>query len=139
MNKKTILILLPVIITGLVLMVLQNGNVFAQPGSETDPVISLSYLETALSCQPVSLEGGEELRIEPGLGIILIEGSCGLISPEGGRSRITDVSEGTVFTEDIELIPGHMYIPIMLDDGEVEFIIQAWQTSTIAIPGGSGR
>lgn len=112
---------------------------YAQPGSESDPVVSLSYLETATSYQPVVLEGGEELSINSGAGVILIQGSAGLVVPVGAQSKIIDISDGSALTGDIEMLPGHMYIPVMLDAGDLKFIIRPWQSSIIAIPGGEGR
>ena len=121
---------------------LAGRAVHAQPGSESDPVVSLSYLETATSYQTVALEGGEELTVNSGSGIILVQGSAGLVVPQGLRSNIIDISDGDVYSTDTEMIPGHMYIPILineLDENDSGFVVRAWQTSVIAIPGGSGR
>jgi hypothetical protein len=138
--KNTLLrIRIPAIIAILTAIVFSGIIAYAQPGSETDPVVSLSYLETATSFQPVALEGGEELSIESGSGVILIQGSAGLVVPIGGQSKIIDISDGSVMTGDIEMLAGHMYIPIMLDSGDLKFIIRPWESSVIAIPGGSGR
>ena len=111
----------------------------AQPGSETDPAVSLSYLETAIGFSPVQLEGGEELLIDSGRGIVLVSGAAGLVLAGDLRTKIIDISDGLVLTGDIDLVPGHMYIPIALDNSVTAITLQAWQSSIIAIPGGTGR
>jgi hypothetical protein len=121
------------------IVVYRAGITYAQPGSETDPVVSLSYLETAMSFNVVPLEGGEELRVKTGLGIILVEGSANLVLAPESRSRIVDITAGEVHDSEIEMVPGHMYFPVNLDGLVDAITIQAWQTSYIAIPGGSGR
>ena len=115
------------------------GFVYAQPGTETDPVVSLSYLESALSVSPIILEGGEEFSVPSGRGIALIEGSSIIRPPSDVRWWIIDVSTGEISQEPVDMLPGHMYIPVSESSEDAQFVLQAWQTSTLAIPGGAGR
>jgi hypothetical protein len=120
------------------LALLASGNLLAQPGTEADPVVSLSYLEAALGTDPVVLEGGEELPIPPGRGVALIEGRCRLSPPAGGSWWVLDVSSGEVLAAQIEMVRGHWYVPIAAEGLTGRFQVQAWQTSTVAVPAGAG-
>ncbi len=110
----------------------------AQPGTETDPVVSLSYLDKALALSPVVLEGGEDLKVACGREIALLDGSCRLSPPEG-RCWILDVSGGEVLSGTVEMTVGHVYIPICDAGADALFTLQARQSSTVAIPGGTGK
>ncbi len=129
-----------VIVTGaLVFGCLTIGGIHAQPGSETDPVVSLSYLDTALAMSPIVLEGGEDIRVAGGRGLSLIEGTCRLSPPDGDRSWILDISAGEVLHGEVDMQEGHYYLPLSENTDTVEFTLLAWQTSTVAIQGGAGR
>ncbi len=112
---------------------------WAQPGTETDPVISLSYLDTAMSMSPVVLEGGEEFRVSSGRTIVLLDGTARLSPPSEGRTWIVDTTSGEVHETGIDLTVGHLYIPVADDSETAVFTVMAWQSSTIAVPGGTGR
>jgi len=132
-------VLVPLLIITVIVAV---ENTRAQPGTESDPVVSLSYLDTALAYTPVSLEGGEDFRFTGGRGIVLLTGSCRLSLPAdttGGRFWVVDTTVGEVHESGIDMIAGHMYVPVSNEPTSAIFTIQAWQTSTIAVPGGTGQ
>ena len=57
-------ILIILIFTASALIVSQHAH--AQPGTQADPAVSLSYLRTAMSMQPMSIEGGEDIQVAAG-------------------------------------------------------------------------
>jgi len=112
--------------------------VYAQPGTDVDPFISLSYLQAATSLNPVSLEGGEDLEVTGGFGLVLLEGSAKLFPPEDSDAWIVDSTDGQIYVDSVEMTAGHIYIPICSDSSE-SFALQAMQDSVIGIPGGAGK
>lgn len=113
-------------------------NISAQPGTETDPVVSLSYLEQTLRLDAVVLEGGEEFPVLPGRGVILLDGSCVLSGPDTGQVWFVDVTDGDVYDGAVMMVEGHYYYPLTVAGESVTFTIEAMQTSVVAVPGGSG-
>jgi len=131
-------VLVPLMIFAVILV---YTGASAQPGTETDPVVSLSYLETALSYTPISLEGGEDFRFNGNGGVMLINGNSRMSLPtdtSGGRFYIVDITEGVVHETDVDMVAGHMYVPVSDEPASAIFTVQAWQRSTIAVPGGTG-
>jgi len=120
------------------LLAITAFSVYAQPGTDADPFISLSYLNAATSLTPVSLEGGEELMITGGFGIVLLEGYAKLFPPDDSDSWIIDTTSGDIHTGDVDMSEGHMYVVVSENEG-ADFVLQARQESIVAIPGGSGR
>jgi len=116
-----------------------GGRLNAQPGTEADPVVSLSYLEKALAYSPVVLEGGEDFPLAAGRGIILVEGTCSLLPPSEGRGRVVDLTDGVVTDGSVTMEPGHMYLPLSDGDRPADFIARAVRTCVLAVPGGVGR
>src|SRR5665648_1214968 len=72
MKKITIIVLIGVLILGI-------GGVSAAvntPGSETDPVVTKSYVDSKVSYLPVKLEAGQTLIGDEGTEIILRSGEA---------------------------------------------------------------
>jgi hypothetical protein len=115
-----------------------NAGLHAQPGTQTDPVVSLSYLETALRTEAVLLEGGEEFPVAGGRGVALLEGTCRLSGPPGGGWWIVDATDGAVHRAYIDMVPGHLYLPVANAAEDATFTLEAMQNSTVAVPAGSG-
>ena len=113
-------------------------TVYAQPGTDVDPFISLRCLQAATSLNPVSLEGGEDLEVTGGFGLVLLEGSAKLFPPEDSDSWIVDSTDGQIYVDAVDIIAGHVYIPVCSDNSE-SFALQAMQDSVIGIPGGAGK
>jgi len=135
-RSREITRLIPFAIAAVILF-MYISSVSAQPGTDADPVISLSYLESALSYSPVVLEGGEDLDIACGSPVILVTGNC-FIMPGTDDCHIIDLTDGDVMDESASMDPGHLYVVISTDD-ESTFTVRSIQSSTIAITGGSGR
>jgi len=112
--------------------------VSAQPGGESDPVVSLSYLQAELAYVQVLLEGGEEIGMAGGRGIVLVEGSCRLRVPPDSGWLIIDVTSGETYGESLDMMPGHFYLPVAESGPTERYTLQAWQRSTVVVPGSAG-
>ncbi|MFH1677085.1 MAG: hypothetical protein ABIC40_08670 [bacterium] len=110
----------------------------AQPGSETDPVVSVSYLDSVMGFDPVTVEGGEELIVPAGRGLILLEGACKIDPPSSGNFRIVNVTTGEITRESTEMVVGNLYITVSENRKSSVFKIKAWRNSTVAVPPNSG-
>lgn len=126
-------------ITTIIAVIVSAVALAAQPGTQTDPVVSLSYLKEASRIAPVSLEGGEEFIVATGKEIVLLEGRCRLQPPVGNsRLWIVNVRTGAVVTEAVEMTLGGCYL-LIAENPEAHFSVQAWESAVIALPGGSGE
>lgn len=121
---KRILIL--ALITGLI--GLGVGHIFAAPGDENDPVITLSYIQSVLMpsltkqieqaaapvFQVVNIEAGKTVICEAGTELILRKGTAAVISTEkGGLANVTsgvDLADGTA-------LPANSLVIVPLSDG----------------------
>lgn len=86
------------------------GAASAMPGSEGDPLITLSYLESRLGtagggAEVVQLAKGKNLTGEPGTGIVVVKGSV-----TAAGENLVDVTEGSLTEEDTSLFLYHNYI-----------------------------
>ena len=120
------------------LAILSTAKIAAQPGTQSDPVVSLSYLKTAVAMQPVTIEGGEDYQVAPGKSVALLQGRVRLTPPAGSGCWILSVKTGTVCSDAVEMTPGSYYI-LIAENSDARFTLQAWEASTIALPGGSGE
>ncbi len=136
LSSRYLLLPLLLVLISLACLLL-TGRLDAQPGTENDPILSLSYLESALRVDPVILEGGEEFPISSGRGLALLEGRCMIIPPDSGRWWILDITKGEIHRNSMEMSIGHWYVPVS-EDGRAGFALQALQASTVAVPAGSG-
>jgi len=86
------------------------GATSGTPGSEGDPLVTLSYLEERLQgdgavSEKVKLEKGQRLTGTPGTTLILLGGS---VTATG--NGLVDVTEGGMAKEETSLFPYHSYI-----------------------------
>jgi hypothetical protein len=114
------------------------GLAAAQPGGESDPVVSLSYLEAELAYSQIVLEGGEEFSVTGGRGIVLVDGNCRLNIPAGSAWKVVDITSGEVADASLDMQPGHFYLPVPEAGESGTCTLLAWQRSALAIPGSSG-
>jgi hypothetical protein len=141
-NKKLIIFGTAGIVVGTGLyMSLGNANSFASAGSETDPLISLSYLEQRISevkkyvddkisgsnnsnsnkLEVIELKSGQKIIGREGTEFILRSGKAiAQVSDLGG---ISDVTEGVDLKEG-ENIPRNHQLIIPRDDGRGLVIIE---------------
>ncbi|MFA7636941.1 MAG: hypothetical protein WCX81_04170 [Monoglobales bacterium] len=110
------------LITGLVIVAICTAAVLASTGSEEDPLISKSYLDsvflntvkTETSFSVVSLKAGQKLTGDAGCELILRQGSATIFSTEKGG--ISDVTIGGDHPNGSDMPPNHLLI-VPLGDG----------------------
>ena len=119
MKKKISKILITLfVIAGLTV----TYTVMANPGSDSDPVISFSYLteifkpevKKELTFQVVSVSEGESLTGTAGTEMILRMGKAAIFATESGG--LSDVTAGYDLPDGTEMPPNHLLI-VPKDDG----------------------
>ncbi|HEX9745799.1 MAG TPA: hypothetical protein VGB30_10275 [bacterium] len=108
---------------------------YAQPGTETDPVVSVSYLSDSMSLSAIELEGGEDFPLIQGYPVILIGGSCRMNF--SGDGMVVDTTSGEIHTGTFEMAPGHMYYPFQGSDVSA-FKLIAYSITRVAVSGITG-
>lgn len=111
--KRKFIVILAVICTLLV-----AASYAAQPGSEGDPLITKSYIESVLypemKFKVVEVPAGKSVICSAGTEMILRMGTCSIIgSQKGGVSDVTmgyDLADGTN-------VQGNHLLIVPLDDG----------------------
>ncbi len=93
-------------------------GMLASPGDDTDPIITLSYIEDVLkgemSFKVVNLKKGDILIGEAGTELVLRMGSAKIIATQKGG--VADLTAG-VDLPDGEAMPSNHYLVIPVDDG----------------------
>ncbi len=110
------------LITGLVIVAICTAAVLASTGSEEDPLISKSYLDTVflntvkteMSFSVVSLTAGQQIVGDAGCEMILRMGKATIFSTEKGG--ISDVTIGGDHKDGSEMPANHLLI-VPVGDG----------------------
>lgn len=117
-----------IVLIGIVILVLGATTVFSEPGSEDDPLISLSYLEDRLDqlklyideklegtaneastgMEVVELKAGQSMVGRSGTEIILRGGKATVIAGELGG--LSDVTGGKDLKMNVSIPPNHLLI-----------------------------
>ncbi len=89
------------IVVGLCLMTFMMAGVVmavadTQPGSESDPVVTKSYVDARTAFTPISLKAGQKLIGQEGCEIILRSGEATAI--DNGANGISDLTAGVDLT-----------------------------------------
>ncbi len=120
MNKKKLSV--KVLVIALTLCMAVTYLVYAQPGTDSDPVISLSYLKSVfkpevkeeLTFKVVNVSAGQALICDGGTELILRMGTANAIATaKGGLADVTsgyDVSDG-------KQINGNHHLIVPIGDG----------------------
>lgn len=125
-----------VILTGIIATMQLGSTIKAQPGTESDPIVSLSYLKGASGLVSVTLEGGEDMKILSGSSIILLSGNSKIKPPDSG-SYIVNATTGEIIRSETTLKTGNLYFLIGKDKAS-EFSLLALGQSVAAVPGITG-
>lgn len=110
------------LITGLLIVVICTAAVLANTGSEEDPLISKSYLDTVflntvkteMSFSVVSLSKGQQIVGDAGCEMILRQGKATIFSTEKGG--ISDVTLGGDHPNGSDMPANHLLI-VPVGDG----------------------
>lgn len=94
------------------------GSYAAQPGTEADPLITKSYIESVvvpqMKFQVVNVPAGKSLICSAGTELILRMGECSVIGTQKGG--VSDVTMGFDLADGIVVQGNHLLI-VPLDDG----------------------
>lgn len=120
MKKITIIVLIGVFILGI-------GGVSAAvntPGSESDPVVTKSYVDSKVSYLPVKLEAGQTLIGDEGTEIILRSGEATAI--DNGANGVSDVSAGKDLMTGNPVAANHLLLIPRKDGRGIAVSTEAW-------------
>ena len=120
MKKITIIVLIGVFILGI-------GGVSAAvntPGSETDPVVTKSYVDSKVSYLPVKLEAGQTLIGDEGTEIILRSGEATAI--DNGANGVSDISAGKDLMTGNVVVANHLLLIPRKDGRGIVVTTEAW-------------
>lgn len=79
-----------------------------QPGSEADPVVTKSYVDSRTSYSPISLTAGQKLIGGEGTEIILRSGEATAI--DNGANGISDLTIGTDLMTGSQVVTNHLLL-----------------------------
>ncbi len=114
MRKRTFIM---AIIAALVLGMLCGYAVFGAsdgPGTDSDPLVSKSYVDTKLTYTPIQLTAGQKLIGKEGTEIILRSGEATAI--DNGANGISDITAGTDLMTGMQVALNHLLL-VPRDDG----------------------
>jgi|GEM_PF-1153138 len=80
----------------------------AEPGSEQDPVITKSYLESFYKWQTVTLKEGQKLILDLSVEVVVLSGEVEAISTEAGG--VIDLTKGMELKNKEIILPYHLIL-----------------------------
>ena len=131
MKKKRLISFVAVV---MLVIVAATYMVYAEPGTENDPVVTLSYIKEIfkpeLTFKVVEVAAGKTIYGEAGTEMVLRMGKGGIIATEkGGVADLTagcDLSKGTA-------IPANHHLLVPVDDGRG---LKVTENSLVMVKGG---
>ncbi|MCL1982056.1 MAG: hypothetical protein FWG53_03050 [Clostridiales bacterium] len=121
MKKKLLLAagVVVLLIVGAVAWAASDG-----PGSESDPVVSKSYVDAKTSFEPIQLEEGQKLIGVEGTEIILRSGEAFAI--DNGENGVSDLTSGKDLMSGDQVAANHLLL-VPRDDGRgIMALTEAW-------------
>ena len=115
-----------VMVTSCVLILgigLASGAV-STPGSETDPVVTKSYVDSKVSYQPVRLEAGQKLIGDEGTEVILRSGEATAI--DNGANGVSDITAGSDLMTGNRVAANHLLLIPRKDGRGIAVSTEAW-------------
>lgn len=95
-----------------------------EPGSETDPVVTKSYVDSRTSYSPISLTAGQKLIGGEGTEIILRSGEATAI--DNGANGISDLTIGTDLMTGSQVGTNHLLLVPRNDGRGITAITDIW-------------
>lgn len=102
---------------------LASGAV-STPGSETDPVVTKSYVDSKVSYQPVRLEAGQKLIGDEGTEVILRSGDATAI--DNGANGVSDITAGSDLMTGNRVAANHLLLIPRKDGRGIAVSTEAW-------------
>ncbi|WP_312353343.1 hypothetical protein [Aminipila sp.] len=121
--KKSII----VSIVTILVMVLGISIVMAatdQPGSESDPVVTKSYVDSKTSFSPISLTAGQKLIGGEGTELILRSGEATAI--DNGANGISDLTVGMDLMTGSQVVTNHLLLVPRNDGRGITAVTDIW-------------
>lgn len=119
--KKIILF----VITGvLILGIAIASGADTIPGSENDPVVTKSYVDSKVSYIPLKLEEGQKLIGDEGTEIILRSGEATAI--DNGANGVSDITGGKDLMTGNKIEPNHLMLIPRNDGRGIRVSTEAW-------------
>ena len=94
------------------------------PGSETDPVVTKSYVDSKVSYLPVRLDAGQKLIGDEGTEIILRSGEA--TSIDNGVNGVSDITEGLDLMTGNKVAANHLLLIPRKDGRGIVVSTEAW-------------
>nr|WP_315023340.1 hypothetical protein [uncultured Aminipila sp.] len=118
-----------VIISIVTILVMVLGISFAmaatnQPGSESDPVVTKSYVDSRTSYSPISLTAGQKLIGGEGSEIILRSGEATAI--DNGANGVSDLTIGTDLMTGSQVVTNHLLLVPRNDGRGITAVTDIW-------------
>lgn len=124
MKKKSLLITLTVVLTFAALFTLVAFGDTGEPGSENDPLVTKSYVDSAVSYTPVQLAAGQVLIGGEGTEIILRSGIATAI--DNGANGVSDITAGLDLMTGADVGLNHLLL-VPRDDGRgITAVTEIW-------------
>src|SRR5665647_1744742 len=120
MKRITIIVLISVFILGIAGVSAGVDN----PGSETDPVVTKSYVDSKVSYLPVKREAGQTLIGDEGTEIILRSGEATAI--DNGANGVSDISAGKDLMTGNLVAVNHLLLIPRKDGRGIMVSTEAW-------------
>ena len=120
MKKIMVIVSCSVLILG---MGIASGAV-STPGSETDPVVTKSYVDSKVSYTPVRLDAGQKLIGDEGTEVILRSGEATAI--DNGANGISDITAGKDLMTGYTVAANHLLLIPRKDGRGIAVSTEAW-------------
>lgn len=122
MKKSVIIFLVAILVMGLgISIALAATN---QPGSELDPVVTKSYVDSRTSYSPISLTAGQKLIGGEGTEIILRSGEATAI--DNGANGVSDLTIGTDLMTGSQVGANHLLLVPRNDGRGITALTDIW-------------
>lgn len=96
----------------------------SNPGSETDPVVTKSYVDTKVSYQPLRLEAGQKLIGDEGTEMILRSGEATAV--DNGANGVSDITAGKDLMTGNIVTANHLLLIPRKDGRGIVVSTEAW-------------
>ncbi len=131
MKKKRLISFVAVVI---LVIVAATYMVYAEPGTESDPVVTLSYIKEIfkpeLTFKVVEVPAGKTIYGEAGTEMVLRMGKGSIIATEKGG--VADLTSGYDLSKDTQIPPNH-HLLVPVDDGRG---LKVTEKSLVMVKGG---
>ncbi len=124
MKKRSLIIILTIVLTLAAFFTLIVFGDTGSPGSEGDPLVTKSYVDEAVSYTPVQLNAGQILIGGEGTEIILRSGIATAI--DNGANGVSDITAGADLMTGADIGLNHLLL-IPRDDGRgITAVTEIW-------------